>query len=51
MEWRSQYKVVVEVTPELTARIEVPLLSFNHWGIYDHFFVTVENKVIGVRLG
>ena len=48
MEWRSEYRIVVEVTPEVTARIEVPLLSFNHWGIYDHFIVSVENGVVKI---
>ena len=48
MEWRSEYHVIIEVTPELTAHIEVPRLSFNQWGIYDHFFVTIENNVVKI---
>lgn len=48
MEWRSEYRVVIEVTPEVTARIEVPMLSFNHWGIYDHFIVSVEDGTVKI---
>lgn len=48
MEWRSGYQIVIDVTPELGARIDVPILSFNKWGIYNHFIVSVENNVVKI---
>jgi len=48
MEWRSEYDVVIEIDPKLNARIDVPLLSFNKWGIYYHFFVQVEEDVVKI---
>ncbi len=48
MEWRSEYGVVIEFKPNLEARIDVPLLSFNKWGIYNHFFVEVEGNTVKI---
>lgn len=48
MEWRSEYGVVIEFNPNLEARIDVPLLSFNKWGIYNHFFVEVEGDTVKI---
>jgi hypothetical protein len=48
MEWRSEYRIVVQTSPELSATIEVPILAFNTWGIYDHFYVEVENGIVKI---
>jgi len=46
MEWRSDYTIVIELHPELKARIDVPLTSLSGWGIYNHFFVEVEDNSV-----
>ena len=48
MEWRSEYRILVEISPELSAKIEVPILAFIKWGIYDHFYVTVEKGIVKI---
>ncbi len=48
MEWRSEYGVIIEFNPNLEARIDVPLFSFNKWGIYNHFFVEVEGDIVKI---
>ena len=48
MEWRENYHVVIEVSPTVTARLEVPLQSLNSRGIYNHFFVEVERGVVKI---
>ena len=48
MEWRENYHIVVEANPTLNAYIDVPIMSFNTWGIDDHFYVVVDNGVVKV---